>query len=352
MKADPFEILFVSVRGMSVSQLLVVLGAMFSRWGFWNAQGSKQVGTIVGKCFLPIFVFLEFAKPESNEKLKKVFAASEGPLLICLSAGLMLTYLLLGVIMVQLLKGTSEGVKRCGNVLSISVAFGNATALPVMLVGTILHLFKPDDHVFIYLCVMVYGTINRALMYTAGSAICCGKAKPSLLLNEVNVASVLGLFVCFSGDLIGYDLMQLLHHKRAWLDFVGTGKAVAVMANPMLQMVSGASLSKGPKSEDLDMIAIVASCVVRLVLCAPLCYLALSMTGVTTSESSSMKVMGFVLLMESAMPGASQLSLIAIDSGVAGALENMSALLFYHSVACPITCTVVIAVALSLFGTA
>jgi|EP00927_Polykrikos_kofoidii_P009475 hypothetical protein len=352
MAADPMEILFVAVRGMSVSQLLVVLGAMFSRWNFWTAAGSKEVGTIVGKCMLPTFVFLEFAKPESRDKLKKVFAASEGPLLVGLSAGLMLTYLLIGVVMVKLLSSSSKGVQRAGNVISISVAFGNATALPVMLIGTIEHLFAPGDRVFLYLCVMVYGTINRALMYTAGSAICCGKAKPSLLLNEVNVASVLGLIVCFSGDLFGIDLLSYLHHHGNWLDIAGTGKAIAIMANPMLQMVSGASLSKGPKSEDLDTTAIMASSIARLVICAPVCFLALAMTGVTGSDSSSMKVLGFVLLMESCMPAASQLSLIAIDSGVQGALQNMSTLLFYHSVLCPITCTAVIAVALSLFSTA
>lgn len=351
MAFDSSVILFAAVRGMSVSQLLVVVGAMFSRWKLWDHIGSKQVGSIVGKCLLPTFVFLEFAKVESKNKLKKVFLSSEGPLLVGLSAGLMLTYLLVGVIMVKMFS-SNKSFQRAGNVLKISVAFGNATALPVMLIETILHFFAKDDHVFLYLCVMVYGTINRALMYTAGSAICCGQAKPSLLLNEVNMASALGLFVCFSGDIIGFDLLPYLHNKGNWLDIVGCGKALALMANPMLQIVSGASLSKGPKSEDLDFLAIAASSFVRLVLCTPICYMALVMTGVTASESSSMKVLGFILLMESGMPAASQLSLIAIDSGVAGALENMATLLFYHSVLCPVTCTAVIAFALGQFSTA
>lgn len=345
------DILFASVRGMSVSQLLVVLGALFTRWKLWTEAGSKDVGKIVGKCLLPVFVFLEFAKPESRDKLKKVFASSEGPLLVGLSTGLMISYLLIGVIMTKVMR-FSKGMQRAGNVISISVAFGNATALPVMLVGTILHLFAKEDQVFLYLCVMVYGTINRALMYTAGSAICCGKAKPELLLNEVNVASTLGLLVAFSGDIIGVDLLVYLHHPGNWLDFVGTGKALALMANPMLQMVSGASLSKGPKSEDLDAVSIAASSFVRLCLCPVICYVALMFTGVVASDSSSMKVLGFVLLMESCMPAASQLSLIAIDSGVAGALQNMSTLLFYHSVFCPVACTVVIAFALANFSTA
>lgn len=351
MAFEPMQILFVSVRGMSVSQLLVVLGAMFSRWGLWTEAGSKDVGKIVGKCLLPVFVFLEFAKPESRDKLKKVFASQEGPLLVGLSTGLMLAYLLLGFILTKLMS-SSKGMQRCPNVINISVAFGNATALPVMLIGTIIDLFAKEDQVFVYLCVMVYGTINRALMYTAGSAICCGKAKPSLLVNEVNMASVAGLFVAFSGDLIGFDLLVYLHHPGLWLDFVGTGKALALMANPMLQMVSGASLSKGPKSEDLDGVSIGASCFARLTLCPLICYGALVMTGITTSDSSSMKVLGFVLLMESCMPAASQLSLIAIDSGVPGALQNMSSLLFYQGVLCPVACTAVIAVALSLFATA
>merc|ERR1712087_484020 len=113
----------------------------------------------------------------SNQKLKNVFSSSAGPLMVGLSFGLILTYLLVGIVMVKSLKGMSDGVRRCGNVLSISVAFGNATALPVLMVSTLLPLFNPDDHVFVSLCVMVYGTINKALMYTAGSAICCGKAK-------------------------------------------------------------------------------------------------------------------------------------------------------------------------------
>jgi len=263
----------------------------------------------------------------------------------------MLTYLFIGFMMTKVMS-SNKGMQRAGNVINISVAFGNATALPVMLLGTILHLFAKEDHVFLYLCVMVYGTINRALMYTAGSAICCGKAKPSLLLNEVNVASTLGLLVAFSGDLIGIDLMVYLHHPGNWLDFVGCGKALALMANPMLQMVSGASLSKGPKSEDLDSKSIAASTIARLLLCPVVCYGALIACGVTTSDSSSMKVLGFVLLMESCMPAASQLSLIAIDSGVPGALQNMSTLLFYHGVCCPFACTIVIAFALSSFATA
>merc|ERR1719235_2222010 len=98
--------------------------------------------------------------------------------------------------------------------------------------------------------------------------------------------------------------------------------------------------------------AIGMSSFVRMLLCPVICWVALIFTGVTTSDSSSMKVLGFVLLMESCMPAASQLSLIATDSGVAGALKNMSALLFYHGVACPVACTVVIAFALSLFSTA
>jgi hypothetical protein len=263
----------------------------------------------------------------------------------------MIIYLLMGFVMTKVM-GSNKGIQRAGNVINISVAFGNATALPVMLIGTILHLFAKEDQVFLYLCVMVYGTINRALMYTAGSAICCGAAKPSLLLNEVNVASVVGLLVAFSGDLFGFDLLVYLHHPHSWLDFVGCGKALALMANPMLQMVSGASLSKGPKSEDLDMPSIAASTVMRLCICPIVCFGVLMAAGVTASDSSSMKVLGFVLLMESCMPAASQLSLIAIDSGVPGALQNMSTLLFYHGVCCPVACTVVIAFALTMFSTA
>merc|ERR1712032_201979 len=274
-----------------------------------------------------------------------------GPLLLGLSAGLMITYLCMGVVIVKLLAPTSKGVQRAGNVISISVAFGNATALPIMLIGTIDYLFAKEDRLFLSLCVMVYGTINRALMYTAGSAICCGKAQPSLLLNPVNIACVLGLFMCFSEDITGLNLLSYLHSPGNWLDFVGTGKAIAQMANPLLQMVSGASLAKGPKSEDLDMKAILASSIARLLICTPVCYAALTITGVATSDSSSMKVMGFVLLMESCMPAASQLALVAIDSGVQGALENMSTLLFYHSLLCPASCTFVIAIALNLFAT-
>lgn len=348
---EAMEVLFVAVRGMSVSQLLVVLGAMFSKMNLWSAAGSKELGKIVGKVMLPMFVFLEFAKPESRTKLKTVFAATEGPLLIGLSAGLMCVYLMVGVALTKALSW-SKGMQRVGNVVSISVAFGNATALPVMLVGTIVHLFAKEDQVFLNLCIMVYGTINRGLMYTAGSAICCGKMKPSLLLNEVNVASCVGLFVCFSQDIIGYDLMQFLHNPRNWLDFAGCGKALALMANPMLQMVSGAPLSKGPKSEDLDPVAIAASSIGRLLLCTPICYIALVMCGVTSSTSGSMKVLGFVLLMESCMPAASQLSLIAADCGKPAALESMSTLLFYHSILCPVTCTLVIGFALTQFSTA
>jgi len=285
------DILFAAIRGMSVSQLLVVVGALFSRWKLWTPQGAKEVGTIVGKALLPTWVFLEFAKQESHDKLVKVFSSAEGPLLVGLTTGLMLTYLIMGVVMVKFLKPFSKGMQRTGNLVSITVAFGNATALPVMLVGTILHLFAESDHVFLYLCVMVYGTINRALMYTAGSAICCGKASPSLLLNEVNVASVLGLLVCFSSELTGVNLMVWMHHPGNWLDVVGTGKSLALMANPMLQVVSGASLSKGPKSEDLDLMTIFASTFARLVLCVPVCLAALYATGVVQSESSSMKVM-------------------------------------------------------------
>jgi hypothetical protein len=345
------DILFVAVRGMSVSQLLVVLGAMFTRWNYWTPAGSADVGKIVGGFLLPTFVFLEFAKQESRDKLKTVFASQEGPLLVMLTTGLMLTYLAIGYILTKVFS-SSKGMQRAGNVVSISVAFGNATALPVMLIGSILHFFAESDQVFLYLCVMVYGTINRALMYTAGSAICSGQAKPSLLLNEVNVASCLGLLVAFSGDLTGFDLLPYLHHPGNWLDISGTGKALAVMANPLLQLVSGASLSKGPKSEDLDSTAIVVSSIARLLICPIVCYGTLIAFGVTTSTSSSMKVLGFVLLMESGMPGASQLTLIAKDSGKAGALQNMAALLFYHGIMCPIACTIVIAVALGKFATA
>merc|ERR1719387_2263441 len=129
----------------------------------------------------------------------------------------------MGVIMVKILTPGSKGVERGGNVISISVAFGNATALPIMLIGTIDHLFAQEDRLFLTLCVMVYGTINRALMYTAGSAICCGQMKPSVLLNEVNIACVLGLVVCFFEELTGLNLMSYMHHKGNWLDFVGTG---------------------------------------------------------------------------------------------------------------------------------
>eukprot|EP00929_Paragymnodinium_shiwhaense_P112503 TRINITY_DN80762_c0_g1_i1.p1 TRINITY_DN80762_c0_g1~~TRINITY_DN80762_c0_g1_i1.p1 ORF type:complete len:350 (+),score=82.94 TRINITY_DN80762_c0_g1_i1:110-1159(+) len=345
------DILFVSVRGMSVSQLLVFLGAMFTRVHLWTPTGSKEVGAIVGKCLLPVFVFLEFAKPESRLKLKSVFASSEGPLLVGLSTGLLIAYLLIGMLIVKVF-GSHKSMQRAGNVVSISVAFGNATALPMMLVGSVLHLFAKDDQVFIYLCVMVYGVINKGLMYTAGSALCAGTAKPSMLLNEVNIASVLGLLVCFSEDITGVNLMSYLHSPNNFIDFVGCGKALSAMANPLLQLVAGASLSKGPKSEDLDKTSIAASCAARLLLCSPLCYLALVLCGVTASTSSSMKVVGFVLLMQSCMPAAGQLSLIAMDSGKPGALQNMSTLLFYQSVVCPITCTFVIAFALSQFSTA
>lgn len=357
-----FDILFVSVRGMSISQLLVVLGAMFTRFGLWKqgqktVEGGKDLGNIVGKVLLPIFVFMEFAKPESRDKLKTVFASAEGPLLVGLSAGLMIAYLMIGFVMTKVMAPFCPGMKRAGNVVNISVAFGNATALPVMLIGTILFMFAKEDQVFLYLCVMVYGTINRALMYTAGSAICCGAAKPSLLLNEVNVASVLGLFVAFSQDIIGTDLMVYLHNPNNWLDFVGTGKALGIMANPLLQMVSGASLAKGSgdkKEENLDRMSIMASCFVRLALCPVVCYMALIATGVTSSTSNSMKVLGFVMLMESCMPAASQLSLIAMDSekDKPGSLASMSTLLFWHSVLCPVGCTVVIAFALNEFSTA
>merc|ERR550532_3249642 len=127
----------------------------------------------------------------------------------------------------------------------------------MLLVGAIGHMFAEEDRVFLPLCIMVYGIINKGLMYTAGSSICCGKAKPSVLLNEVNIGSVMGLLVCFSGDLIGFDLLPWLHSPRNWLDIAGLGKTVGMMANPLLQMSAGAALSKGPKSEDLDGTAII-----------------------------------------------------------------------------------------------
>merc|ERR1712196_303784 len=133
-----------------------------------------------------------------------------------------------------------------------------------------------------------------------------------MLLNEVNVASVLGLFVGFSQDIIGIDLLVYLHNPNNWLDIAATGKALAIMANPMLQMISGASLAKGPKSEDLDTFSIAASSFVRSIFCPVVCYGALMASGVVGSSSSSMKVLGFVLLMESCMPAASQLALVAV----------------------------------------
>mmetsp|Transcript_29377 Transcript_29377/g.51474 ORF Transcript_29377/g.51474 Transcript_29377/m.51474 type:complete len:355 (+) Transcript_29377:67-1131(+) len=351
MAFSPMDILFVAVRGMSVSQLLVIAGAMFTRWGWWTPTGSKEVGKIVGECLLPLFVFLEFAKPESRDKLKSVGASAEGPLLVGLAVTLMLVYLLVGWLLTQVFS-SSKGMQRAGNVISISVAFGNATALPVMLIGAISNMFAKDDRVFLYLATVVYGTINKVIMYTAGSAICCGKVKLSVLFNKVNIALVLGLLVAFSGDISGIDLLPYLHSPGNWLDVVGFLKVLGGMATPLLQVVMGASLSKGPKSEDLDITAISASTFTRLLLCPVICLIALFLTGVTASESSSMKVLGFVFLMQSCMPAASQLSLIAIDSGRVGALQNMSALLFYHSVFCPLACTGVIAIALQMFATA
>merc|ERR1719498_1846478 len=112
----------------------------------------------------------------------------------------------------------SKGTQRCGNIINLSVAFGNATAMPVLLIKSIEHFFVEDDRAFLMPCVMIYGTLNRGLMWTLGAAICCGKAKFSLLLNEINVASALGLLVAFSQDLIGIDLMMMFHSKDNWLD--------------------------------------------------------------------------------------------------------------------------------------
>lgn len=137
MVADLYSIFFAAFRGMSQTHLLIVAGALFTRLQLWTPVGSKEVGAIVAKVMLPAFVFVEFAKPESRDKLKSVFASAEGPLLIGLSTGLMLVYLLLGLIMVRLMKGSSKGMNRAGNLISISVAFGNATALPVLLIKTV-----------------------------------------------------------------------------------------------------------------------------------------------------------------------------------------------------------------------
>lgn len=204
------------------------------------------------------------------------------------------------------------------------------------------------------LCVLVYGTINRALMWTVGCAICTGQAKFKLLLNEINVGSALGLLVAFSSDLTGgaLDLLALLHSKGNWIDLIGTFGKLADLANPLLLLTAGASLAKGPKSEDLDQTSIWASTVARLVLCVPICMIALQLTGVATATSGSMKTLGFILLLESCMPAASQLALVAQVPGTGNtALQNMSTLLFYHSVVCPLTCTVVLALALNMFAT-
>merc|ERR550514_1265151 len=206
------------------------------------------------------------------------------------------------------MKGGSKGMQRAGNLINLSVAFGNATALPVLLIKTVEHFFAKDDRDFLMLCVLVYGTINRALMWTVGCAICSGRAKFSLLLNEINVGSAIGLLVAFSGDLTGVDLLTLLHSKNNWLDFIGTLGKLADMANPLLLLIAGASLAKGPKSEDLDQLSIWASTLARLVVCVPACLALLYISGVLTTDSANLKILGFVLLVESCMPAAAQLA--------------------------------------------
>lgn len=351
MAGGLWDIFFAAFRGMSQTQLLILTGALFGRYQLWSPQGAKEVGAAVAKVLLPFFVFMEFAKPQAKDKLKLAFQSSDGTLLIGLSVVLLLVYLLIGVVMCKFMK-SCKGIQRAGNLVSISVGFGNATALPVILIKTVEHFFPESDRPFITLSILVYGTVNRGLMWTAGSAICCGQAKPSLLLNEINVGSALGLFVAFSGDLIGLDLMALLHHKDSWLDFAGTLQKLADLANPLLLIIAGASLAKGPKSEDLDSVSIWASTLARLVVCVPVCLVFLYVSGVLYADSANLKVLGFVLLVESCMPAAAQLALVAQAGGDSSALQNMSTLLFYHSVLCPFTCTVVLAMALSMFAPA
>merc|ERR1719428_796105 len=124
------------------------------------------------------------------------------------------------------------------------------------------------------------------------------------------------------------------------------------MANPLLLLMAGASLSKGPKSEDLDTTSVWASTLARLVICVPVCLGMLHAFDIIGTSSSSLKVLGFILLLESCMPAAAQLALVAQAGGDAGATQNMSTLLFYHSVVCPLTCTVVLAMALTMFAPA
>lgn len=123
------------------------------------------------------------------------------------------------------------------------------------------------------------------------------------------------------------------------------------MANPLLLLIAGASLAKGPKSEDLDQLSVWASTVARLVLCVPVCLVAVQLFGIVGATSGSMKTLGFILLVESCMPAAAQLALVAQEGGDKSALQNMATLLFYHSVVCPVTCTFVLALALNMFAT-
>eukprot|EP00451_Oxyrrhis_marina_P038913 CAMPEP_0204359088 /NCGR_PEP_ID=MMETSP0469-20131031/36997_1 /ASSEMBLY_ACC=CAM_ASM_000384 /TAXON_ID=2969 /ORGANISM="Oxyrrhis marina" /LENGTH=350 /DNA_ID=CAMNT_0051347059 /DNA_START=1 /DNA_END=1053 /DNA_ORIENTATION=+ len=348
MGADLYSIFFAAVRGMSQTQLLTLLGAVLARMQIIKAAGSKEIGAMTAKLLLPCFVFAEFTKPAAKEKLKVAFTSAEGPLLLGLSVAQMLLCLILGGVVVRLFS-SCKGMQRSGNLINLSVAFGNATALPIILLKTVEHFFPAEDRDFVTLCVLVYGTINRALMWTVGCAICSGKAKFSLLINEINIASALGLFVAFSGDLIGFDLLELYHSKSNPLDFAGTIDKVGMLANPLLLMVAGSSLSKGPKSEDLDAVSIAASSVARLILCVPISFCLLYFSGVLAMTSGSARVLGFVLMVESCMPAAAQLALVAAEGGDASALQNMSSLLFYHSLAAPVTCTIVLGVALQTF---
>jgi len=204
------------------------------------------------------------------------------------------------------------------------------------------------------LCVLLYGTINRALMWTAGSAICCGQAKPSLLLNEINVGSALGLLVAFSKELCGIDLLSRLHGEGNWIDVAGTLQKLADLANPLLLMIAGSNLSKGPNSEDLDSTSIWASTISRLVLAVPVSLALLKVAGLLGVKggdpaSRFKAVLGFTLLLESSMPAAAQLALVAQEGGDAKAVPNMSALLFWHSAVSPVSATAVLAIALRLF---
>ncbi len=227
------EVGLILLKQISIMFILMLLGFMLFKKGKITKAGSKELGTVLIYCVIPIIIIRTFWVEYTAEKMQSLIYTTVIALITLILA------MLIGYIFFK-----KDGVKQ------FSVAFSNAGFLGIPLVSAVL-----GDQAVFYIASLI--ALLNIFQFTYGVFIMT-KNKELISLNKIKTNPILISFV------IG---LLIFIFKVPNIDLVdSTMSLIAGLNTPLAMIISGVYLAQANLKDLVSSISLYKVSLIRLII--------------------------------------------------------------------------------------